>query len=130
MNTKENTSTTELPFQTGLKKFLKRKGLTQRALADKIYVSSCTVSQWTRGSYDPSVTVSLLILEGMTLEEIFGADVMDKILENERESNNELLKYVSEKLQEDKKIIQKETRAARQKAGFLSKLTMLFSAKR
>lgn len=127
---KNESTSTELPFQTGIKKFLNRKGLTQRALADKIYVSPCTVSTWTRGSYDPSVTVSLLILEGMTLEEIFGPDVMEKIIANERESNNELLKYVSEKLQEDQKIIQKETRAARQKAGFLSKLTMLFSAKR
>lgn len=127
---KNEATSTELPFQTGIKKFLNRKGLTQRALADKIYVSPCTVSTWTRGSYDPSVTVSLLILEGMTLEEIFGPDVMEKIIANERESNNELLKYVSEKLQEDQKIIQKETRAARQKAGFLSKLTMLFSAKR
>lgn len=39
MNTKETTPTAELPFQTGLKKFLKRKGLTQKALADKIYVA-------------------------------------------------------------------------------------------
>ena len=127
---KNESTSNELPFQTGLKKFLKRKGFSQKAIADKIYVSPCTVSTWTRGSYDPSVTISLLILEGMTLEEIFGPDVMEKIIANERESNNELLKYVSEKLQEDKKIIQKETRAEKQKAGFLNKLTMLFSAKR
>ena len=130
MNTKETIQNNELPFQTGLKKFLKRKGLTQKALADKIYVASCTVSQWTRGGYDPSVTVSLLILEGMTLEEIFGADVMDKILENEKESTNAILRHINAQSSPKKEEPKKETRAEKQKAGFMTRLAMLFSAKR
>lgn len=130
MNTKENTTITELPFQTGLKKFLNRKGLTQKALADKIYVAPCTVSQWSRGGYDPSVTVSLLILEGMTLEEIFGAEVMDRILENEKESTNAILRHINAQSSPKKEEPKKETRAEKQKAGFMSRLAMLFSAKR
>lgn len=130
MNTNETAETKELPFQTGLKKFLKRKGITQAALAKKVYVSPCTISQWSRGGYDPSVTVSLLILEGMTLEEIFGAEVMDRIIENEKDSTNAILRHIHSQSLPHNEEPKKETRSEKQKAGFMTRLAMLFSAKR
>lgn len=117
---KQSIPTQELPFQQGLKKFIARKGLSQKALADKIYVASCTISAWTLGRSDPSVTVSLLALEGMTLEEIFGKELADKLIENSK---------LKEAPKEAPVETKEENRSDVQKRGFISKLAMLFSSR-
>ena len=74
----------ELPFQKGLKAFLERTGRTQTSLAQSIFVAQSSLNNWCRGKADPSVTVALLALEGMTLEELFGKEIADKLLANSK----------------------------------------------
>ena len=117
--------TTETPFQKGLNKFLARKGLTQAALARKIYVSPTGVNHWCHGrGADPSITLALLALEGMTLEEMFGKEIVDKLVENSRDCSNEVVRKVAEN--SEPKTPKHEVR----KKGLISKLASLFSAQR
>ena len=119
---KQSMQTQELPFQNGLKKFLARKGITQRDLSHRIYMSSSMVCTWIHGrGADPSITLALLALEGMSLEEMFGKEIADKLLENSKpkeEPKEAPVEAKEEKLTEV------------QKKGFISKLTMLFSSRR
>lgn len=114
-----NTSipTQELPFQKGIRAFMARTGISQRKLAKKIFVSQSSVYCWTIGKNDPSLTIALLALEGMSLEEIFGKDVAEKLIANSMPKEAPV---------EPKK----EKRSEAQKKGFMSRLAMLFSAKR
>ena len=73
----------ETPFQTGIKAFLERMGLSQRKLGDKIGRSNMAVSQWCLGKHEPKVgDLHVLIMEGMNASEIFGEDVAKTLLEN------------------------------------------------
>lgn len=73
----------ETPFQTGIKRFLERIGLSQRKLAERIGRSNMAVSQWCLGVHEPKVgDLHVLISEGMTEEELFGADVAKTLVEN------------------------------------------------
>ena len=73
----------ETPFQTGIKAFLERMGLSQRKLAERIDRSNMAVSQWCLGNHEPKVgDLHVLIREGMSAEELFGADVAKTLLEN------------------------------------------------
>ena len=114
-----NTSipTQELPFQKGLKAYLARTGRTQTSLAKSIFVAQSSLNNWCRGKADPSVTIALLALEGMTLEEIFGKEVAEKLIANSMPKEAPV-------------EVKEESRSDVQKKGFISKLAMLFSAKR
>lgn len=114
-----NTSipTQELPFQKGIKAFMARTGISQRKLAKRVFISQSSVYCWCVGKYDPSVTIALLALEGMTLEEIFGKEVAEKLIANSMPK-------------EEPVEVKKEKRTEVQKKGFMSRLVMLFSAKR
>ena len=106
----------ELPFQKGLKAYLARTGRTQSSLARSIFVGQSSLNNWCRGKADPSVTVALLALEGMTLEELFGEEVANKLLANS-------------KPKEAPVEVKEENRSEVQKKGFISKLAMLFSSR-
>lgn len=115
----------ETPFQQGLKKFLARKGITQVALSRKVYMSDSIVNNWVHGrGSDPSVTLSLLALEGMTLDEMFGKEIVDKLVENSRECSNEVVRKLAET------VSPKQNKSEVRKKGFISKLATIFSAKR
>ena len=118
----------ELPFQKGLKAYLARTGRTQTSLARSIFVGQSSLNNWCRGKADPSVTVALLALEGMTLQELFGEEVANTLLANsmpkeDRAVNNAMYKKMMD-------IAREETRSEVKKKGFISKLTSLFSATR
>lgn len=110
----------ELPFQKGLKAYLARTGRTQTSLARSIFVGQSSLNNWCRGKADPSVTVALLALEGMTLEEIFGKEVAEKLLANSKPK---------EEAKEAPVEATEENRSEVQKKGFISKLAMLFSSR-
>lgn len=79
----------ESPFQTGIKKFLERNGLSQRKLGDKIGRSNMAVSQWCLGNHEPKVgDLHVLIHEGMTAAELFGPDVARTLLKNSEVSHD------------------------------------------
>lgn len=119
---KQSIPTQELPFQQGLKKFLARKGITQRDLSRRIYMSDSMVCTWIHGrGADPSITLALLALEGMTLEEMFGEEVAEKLLANSTHKEEPKEAPVEAK---------EENRSEVQKKGFISKLSMLFSSGR
>ena len=118
----------ELPFQKGLKAYLARTGRTQTSLARSIFVGQSSLNNWCRGKADPSVTVALLALEGMTLEELFGEEVANTLLANskpkeDRDVNNAMYKKMMD-------IAREENRSEVKKKGFISKLVSLFSATR
>lgn len=116
--------TTETPFQQGLRKFIARKGITQVALSRKIYMGDSTICQWLHGrGADPSITLSLLALEGMTLDEMFGKDIVEKLVANSRECSHEVVRHVAET------IAPKPKKQEIRKTGVISKLASLFSAK-
>lgn len=118
---KQSIPTQELPFQKGLKKFLARKGITQRDLSHRIYMSSSMVCTWIHGrGADPSITLALLALEGMTLEEMFGEEVANTLLANSKPK---------EEAKEAPVEAKEETRSDVQKKGFISKLAMLFGSR-
>lgn len=110
----------ELPFQKGLKAYLARTGRTQTSLARSIFVGQSSLNNWCRGKADPSVTVALLALEGMTLEELFGEEVANTLLANSKPK---------EEPKEAPVEVKEETRSDVQKKGFISKLAMLFSSR-
>lgn len=118
---KQSIPTQELPFQAGLRKFCKRKGITQRDLSRRIYMSDSMVCTWIHGrGADPSITLALLALEGMSLEEMFGKEVAEKLIANS---------MPKEEPKEAPVEAKEETRSDVQKKGFVSKLVSLFSAR-
>lgn len=117
---KQSTPTQELPFQKGIKAYLARTGRNKTSLAKSIFVSPTAIYSWTKGISDPSVTVSLLALEGMTLEEIFGKELAEKLLANSK-PKEEPKEAPSEPKDESYSDVQKK--------GFISKLAMLFSSR-
>lgn len=118
---KQSTPTQELPFQKGIKAYLARTGRTQSSLAKSIFVSPTSIYSWMKGISDPSVTVSLLALEGMTLEEMFGKELAEKLIANSKPK---------EEPKEAPAEAKDESYSDVQKKGFISKLAALFSAKR
>lgn len=61
-------------FVNGLKKFMERKGYTQRELADKLHLSHTAVRKWIEKDSEPNLTsIKRLVSLGMSSKEIFGA---------------------------------------------------------
>ena len=80
------------------------------------------VCTWIHGrGADPSITLALLALEGMSLEEMFGKEIADKLLENSKPKEEPKEAPVEPKEEKLTEV---------QKKGFVSKLTMLFSSRR
>ena len=117
---KQSTPKQELPFQKGIKSYIERTGRTRTSLAKSIFVSPTAIYSWIHGISDPSVTVSLLALEGMTLEEIFGKELAERLLANSKPK---------EEAKEAPVEAKEENRRDVQKKGFISKLAMLFSSR-
>lgn len=63
-------------FKVGINAFLKRVGMSQRRLSQKIGTVNATVYNWCMGKTEPNVKhVSELIRAGMRIEEIFGYEI-------------------------------------------------------
>ena len=118
MQSKEIYQKTETPFQQGLKKFCKRKGLTQKALAEKVGMHEVSIYPWFKGKYVPNMrTIPTLIELGMTASEIFGPELALK------------MQFNTEQALASRGVTQKP-KTKEQKKGIISRLAMLFSAKR
>jgi transcriptional regulator with XRE-family HTH domain len=73
----------QTPFQQGINDFLKRLGISQRKLAERIGRSNMAVSQWCLGNHEPKVgDLDVLIKEGMSAVELFGEPIAKMLLEN------------------------------------------------
>lgn len=73
----------QTPFQQGINDFLKRLGISQRKLAERIGRSNMAVSQWCLGNHEPKVgDLDVLIKQGITAEELFGEQVARMLLDN------------------------------------------------
>jgi transcriptional regulator with XRE-family HTH domain len=78
MKTKQQT-----PFQKGINSFLKRLGISQRKLGERIGRSNMAVSQWCLGKHEPKVgDLDVLIKAGITAEELFGESIARTLLDN------------------------------------------------
>lgn len=111
----------DTPFQAGLRKFCKRKGLTQKALAEKVGICEISIYPWFKGKYVPNMkTLPTLIELGMTASEIFGPELALKMQFNTEQAlaSNGVTQKPKPKKQEIRKI------------GFISNLVSLFSARR
>ena len=101
------TKSKQNPFQQGINSFLKRIGISQRKLAEKIGKSNMAVSQWCLGKHEPKVgDLEGLIKEGMTADEIFGEDVAKTLFENtlkpqEPELDDKTLLEIKKKAMQD-----------------------------
>lgn len=63
-------------FKIGINSFLKRIGMSQRRLSQKIGTVNATVYNWCMGKTEPNVKhISELIRAGMRIEEIFGYEI-------------------------------------------------------
>lgn len=73
----------ETPFQAGVNALLKRLGISQRKLGERIGRSNMAVSQWCLGKHEPKVgDLDVLIKAGMTAEELFGEPIARILLDN------------------------------------------------
>lgn len=73
----------ETHFQAGVNALLKRLGLSQRKLGERIGRSNMAVSQWCLGKHEPKVgDVDGLIRLGMKAEEIFGKELAGILMKN------------------------------------------------
>lgn len=73
----------ETPFQAGVNALLKRLGISQRKLGERIGRSNMAVSQWCLGKHEPKVgDVDGLIRLGMKAEEIFGKELAVILMKN------------------------------------------------
>lgn len=112
----------DTPFQAGLRKFCKRKGLTQKALAKKVGIHEQSVYPWFKGKYVPNMDVLPTLIEiGMTASEIFGPELALKMQFNTEQALASSGVTQKPKTKEPKK---------EPKKGFISSLVMLFSSKR
>lgn len=112
----------DTPFQAGLRKFCKRKGLTQKALAEKVGIQEASIWPWFKGKYVPNTKVLITLIElGMTASEIFGPELALKMQFNTEEALASSGVTQKPKTKETKK---------EPKKGIISSLAMLFSAKR
>lgn len=71
-------------FKIGINSFLKRVGMSQRRLSQKIGTVNATVYNWCVGRTEPNVkNISELIRAGMLVEEIFGYEIAAIIRKSE-----------------------------------------------
>ena len=111
----------DTPFQAGLRKFCKRKGLTQKALAEKVGICEISIYPWFKGKWVPNMKFLPTLIEiGMTASEIFGTELALKMQFNTEQA------LASNGITEKPKPKKQEVR----KSCFISKLTSLFSATR
>lgn len=108
----------DTPFQAGLRKFCKRKGLTQKALAEKVGIHEVSIYPWFKGKWEPNMkSLPTLIEIGMTASEIFGPELALK------------MQFNAEQALASNGITQKPKKKETKK-GIISRLVMLLSAKR
>ena len=68
-----------MDFKIDLFSFLDRKGMTQSQLAGLLGTSPANVNRWATGDGVPSHSLCRkLLVEGMTVKELFGIDVHDE----------------------------------------------------
>ena len=91
-------------FKIDLLPFLARKGINQSQLAAIVGTTSSNVNKWANGNGVPSHALcGRLLLEGMTVKELFGIDLPDPGQENvdgdefERRVKDVLVKALQEK---------------------------------
>lgn len=109
----------DTPFQAGLRKFCKRKGLTQKALAEKVGICEISIYPWFKGKWVPNMKfLPTLIDIGMTASEIFGPELALK------------MQFNTEQALASSGVTQKPKAKKEPKKGIISSLVMLFSAKR
>ena len=80
-------------FGIFLSEMRKEKSMTQKELADKLFVSDKTVSKWERGNSMPNVTLLMPIADvlGITVTELLKGE---KISENNSLNTDEVEKLV------------------------------------
>ena len=80
-------------FGKFLSEMRKEKSMTQKELADKLFVSDKTVSKWERGNSMPNVTLLMPIADvlGITVTELLKGE---KISENNSLNTDEVEKLV------------------------------------
>lgn len=111
----------DTPFQAGLRRFCKRKGLTQKALAEKVGICEISIYPWFKGKWVPNMKFLPTLIElGMTASEIFGPELALKMQFNTEQAlaSNGITQKSNPKKQEVRKT------------GFISRLASLFSARR
>lgn len=111
----------DTPFQAGLRRFCKRKGLTQKDLAKKVGILEQSIYPWFKGKWVPNMKFLPTLIElGMTASEIFGPELALKMQFNTEQAlaSNGITQKPNPKKQEVRKT------------GFISKLASLFSARR
>ena len=113
----------DTPFQAGLRKFCKRTGLTQKALAEKVGICEISIYPWFKGKWVPNMKFLPTLIEiGMTASEIFGPELALKMQFNTEQA------LASNGITQKPKPKPKKQEV--RKTGFVSKLASLFSAKR
>ena len=72
-----------------IKRLRTERGMTQKALADKLFVSAQAVSRWENNEVEPSITTltELAKIFGVSADEILGLET--KKIENEKENKTE-----------------------------------------
>lgn len=72
-----------------IKRLRTERGMTQKALADKLFVSAQAVSRWENNEVEPSITTltELAKIFGVSADEILGLEA--KKIENEKENKTE-----------------------------------------
>lgn len=111
----------DTPFQAGLRKFCKRKGLTQKALAEKVGICEISIYPWFKGKWVPNMKfLPILIDIGMTASEIFGPELALKMQFNTEQA------LASGGVTQNPKPKKQEVH----KTGLISNLVSLFSARR
>lgn len=111
----------DTPFQAGLRRFCKRKGLTQKDLAKKVGILEQSIYPWFKGKWVPNMKFLPTLIElGMTASEIFGPELALKMQFNTEQAlaSNGITQKTNPKKQEVRKT------------GLISKLASLFSARR
>ena len=69
-------------FSKGFKKFMDRTGETRTEIAEKIGCKEANISKFKAGTGLPSVeSLFSLVENGMRLEEIFGSELAEKLME-------------------------------------------------
>ncbi|HOC98008.1 MAG TPA: helix-turn-helix domain-containing protein [Bacilli bacterium] len=83
---------------TKIKQLRSEHNLTQRELADLLYVSTQAVSRWENGDVEPSVTTlrSMAQIFNVTLDELLGADLPEHIPEEKVEVVKEEIEEIKE----------------------------------
>jgi len=89
-----------------IKKYRVESGLTQKDLAERLFVTSQAVSRWENGDVEPSITTltALADIFGVSIDEIIGRANKEVVEELPKENKNEeLKKELKDELKEELK---------------------------